>query len=205
MAPGWKRLPASPGRCDRERPAAGIGPGFGEGDLPIFTSPHSMLVTIIADASYCHKDRVAGYGFWIACERGKLAGGGPMRERVGSSLLAEAKAVCIGLYTAVRNELIRPQDSVLLQTDCIGAIAFLHRTATPLSKSEAGKVKEFFNTLVRQNALTVEFRHVRGHTKVRDARSLCNRHCDSRAKQGLAMARQLLSERRNGNLQILDH
>lgn len=81
-----------------------------------------MRVTIIADASFCPDTNVAGYGYWIACERGKDGGGGEMKGRVESSLIAEMQAVVNALYISIRKNLVQANDHVLLQTDCEGAI-----------------------------------------------------------------------------------
>lgn len=59
---------------------------------------------------------------------------------------------------------------------------------------EVRGVQQVVDNLVEEYKLTIKFKHVRGHTRVQDARSRCNRHCDERARQGLAKARQLFLE-----------
>lgn len=149
-----------------------------------------MLVTIIADASFCQDTHTAGYGFWVASERGKLQGGGPMKKPVLNSTLAEAKAVCIALDAAVRAGLVVEGDEVLLQTDCVPAIDLLQQVGGPRGL-EAKEVQDFFLNLQARVGIRTRLKHVRGHTKKKDARSVCNAHCDRRAKAGLQQARAL--------------
>lgn len=40
-----------------------------------------MLVTIVSDASFCVDTGAAGYGIWIACDRGKLKLGGRFKKQ----------------------------------------------------------------------------------------------------------------------------
>jgi ribonuclease HI len=81
-----------------------------------------MRVTIIADASFCPNTNVAGYGYWIATERGKQGGGGEMKGRVEGNIAAEMQAVANALHIALRLTLVQQKDEVLIQTDCMAAI-----------------------------------------------------------------------------------
>jgi len=163
-----------------------------------------MLVTIIADASFCQDTRTAGYGFWVASERGKLQGGGPMKRPVKTSVLAEAKAVCIALNAAVRAGLVVEGDEVLLQTDCFPAIHLLQQVGGP-RELEVKEVQEFFTNLQARVGIRTRLKYVKGHTNNKDARSVCNAHCDRRAKKGLAQAREIhnqLKEIPNDSTQV---
>jgi len=142
-----------------------------------------MRVTIIADASFCPEHRVAGYGYWIACERGKLPGGGPMRDKVSSSMLAEMMAVCNALLDGFKHKLIEAGDEVLIQTDCMGAIELLQ--ATPKCP-----VTDVFHSLCKRGKITVRFKHVKGHTAHAEPRFAANRACDQRAKTAMRARRK---------------
>lgn len=152
-----------------------------------------MRVTIIADASHCNDSGAAGYGYWIASERGKHGGGGFVQRKVGGSIAAEMMAVVNALAIAVKRELVQKGDHVLLQTDCQGAIdAFIGvRTRLPPDERDA---KGAFFELKRLHGFTFSFRHVKGHTTRPEARYVTNNLCDKRAKDGLRLARRFLAD-----------
>lgn len=54
-----------------------------------------MFITVMTDASYCSRTRSAGYGFWIACERGKKQ----EVDFIRLMLLARVKQKCLLLQT----------------------------------------------------------------------------------------------------------
>lgn len=148
-----------------------------------------MNVTIFADASYCHKERVGGYGFWVACERGKKAGGGRLRSpSVDSSTVAEMMALANALHSAIVDKLVQDGDIVLLQTDCMAAIDAFEGKRKNLIEQEK-QVLKFVCGLIQKGRLKLQYRHVKGHTGNTDKRSITNELCDKRAKKGLNVAR----------------
>lgn len=149
-----------------------------------------MRVTIIADASYCDQYKVGGYGFWIASERGKLPGGGAMRGQVQSSTLAEMMAVVNALHTAIIKMLVRREDEILIQTDCLAAIGMLQTTTLAHIDSEHIKVIRSFDKIVMGHKLKVRFKHVKGHTSIREPRYAANRACDQRARNAMRTERE---------------
>lgn len=151
-----------------------------------------MRVTVIADASYDSRYKVGGYGYWIASERGKRPGGGPLRGEIFSSHVAEMMAICRAVHDGVKQKLIQPGDNVLIQTDCIGAIASLNRAVKSKAvtlPAEEKLVCEVFYELRNKHKLEVRFRHVKGHTNNEEARFAANRACDARAKAGMRIER----------------
>lgn len=149
-----------------------------------------MNVTIIADASYCNELRVGGYGFWIASGRGKKSGGGRFTvTNIDSSTVAEMMALVNALHCAVVDKLVCDKDIVLLQTDCMAAIDAFEGTRTHLTEQEQ-QVKSLMTLLSHKGQLKLTYRHVKGHTQNDDRRSVTNRMCDKRAKQGLDAARK---------------
>lgn len=148
-----------------------------------------MNVTIFADASYCSELRVGGYGFWIACERGKKSGGGRLRTAdVSSSTVAEMMALANALHCAIASKLVLDYDIVLLQTDCMAAIDAFEGRRTRLIQQEL-QIIAFMRGLIEKGRLKLTYRHVKGHTGNGDRRSVTNHLCDKRAKKGLHAAR----------------
>lgn len=142
-----------------------------------------MLVTIMTDASWCPDTHAGGYGFWIACERGKLPGGGPFRVAVRSAGHAEMMAICNAIYDARKQGLVHVGDTLLVQTDCRQAMDVLEQRVHVGFKD----IIDYFNSI--RHGLTVHFRHVKGHTSNSDSRSVANKMCDKRAKEGMRIAR----------------
>jgi ribonuclease HI len=151
-----------------------------------------MRVTIIADASYCSQHKVGGFGYWIACERGKRPGGGPLKGSVPTSVIAEMMAICRALHDGVRMSLIQTGDDVLIQTDCRSAIDALQIVRLAAVSAKTREVIEVFDNIVRKAKIKVSFRHVKGHTNNVEARFAANRACDQRAKTAMRQARKLL-------------
>lgn len=78
---------------------------------------------------------------------------------------------------------------VLLQTDCMAVVdMFNGTTKKPLLK------REFADAMQRAgvNHITRKAKHVRGHTRVADARSYVNRWCDVKAREAMRRARAKL-------------
>ncbi len=144
--------------------------------------------TLMVDASWCPETHVAGYGFWIASNRGKLPGSGTIKGRVESSNLAEMQAICIVLYIAKKMEYVLPWENVLIQTDCLAAIYAFERTRK-VSGSEADALRKYLELSLEQH---VELRHVKGHTGSYNPRFLANRMCDIRARKAMRDLRDSL-------------
>lgn len=150
-----------------------------------------MNITIITDASYCPNTFVAGYGYWIACDRGKYGGGGQMiTAAVINATAAEMMAVANTLHHALLQEMVQDGDHILFQTDCQSAIDAFNRARILVNEQERLVWRYFARTLL-QYKLTADFRHVKGHTNRPEARFVTNNHCDRRAKQHMRAARAL--------------
>lgn len=141
-----------------------------------------MRVTIITDASWCPTTKVAGYGFWVACERGRRRGGGTIKTLVPSSMAAEMMAMVNGLCQGMRLGIIASGDALLIQTDCQAAIDTFSKFRNPSDNVEA-QVVAHMEELCRTGSLTVEYRHVKGHTAGRTPRTYVNNYCDAEAKK----------------------
>lgn len=142
-----------------------------------------MLVTIIADASYCPINKIAGYGYWISSERGSNGGGGPLAkgDKVENSTTAEMMAIVNALYYAIRDGFVQVQDTVLLQSDCVPALDAFTFKRHKLTEVEHQIVTKL-NQYMLQYSLNLRYRHVKGHCGIQQSRYLANNHCDVRAK-----------------------
>lgn len=146
-----------------------------------------MHVTIISDASWCPETRAAGYGYWIACERGKGPGGGSLRMLCSGSNAAEMMAIVRAVADGLKQGFIEPGDQLLIQTDSQAAIdAFTHKRSVGGDERLA---YDEMRKLLNGRRITTRFKHVKGHSNVQDARSVTNRMCDQRAKAGMKAMR----------------
>ena len=150
-----------------------------------------MLVTIIADASHCPNTKAAGYACWISSNRGTVFRSGCMRQPCVSSLVAEMMALVNGICVGLKEGLIHNGDTLCLQTDCIPAIDKLKGAAEPSCRNDI-MVIDFFNKTLTNFFLTPYFKHVRGHTSVKDGRSAVNRRCDTKARKHMQKMRSSL-------------
>lgn len=150
-----------------------------------------MLVTIVSDASFCTDTGAAGYGIWIACDRGKLKLGGRFKSRMKSSNEAEVCAIINGLHFAIRKRHLFAGDSVVINTDCRAAIELLNRSRDFASKREQLALQTY-TLLVKNYRLKVYLKHVKAHTGRKDNRSLSNKYCDETAKIHMKEARKAL-------------
>ena len=149
-----------------------------------------MHVTILSDASYCPKYKVAGYGFWIACSRGKLGGGGQILEDVEDTNAAEMMAICNAVWHGVTDQLIERGDKLLIQTDSLAAIDRLRGQRVVTVTDQQKRIVAYYEKAVCRLELNVQLRHVKGHTLHQEARFVANRMCDKRAKEQMRAARK---------------
>lgn len=149
-----------------------------------------MNVTVLSDASYCPKYKVAGYGFWIACSRGKFGGGGQIIEEVDDTNAAEMMAVCNSVWHGVNEGLIQRGDKLLIQTDSLAAIDRLYGKRVVTLTEQQTRIIAYYDKAVRRLELNVQLRHVKGHTIHKEARYVANRMCDKRAKEQMRAARK---------------
>ena len=150
-----------------------------------------MLVTIIADASWCPHTGAAGYGAWIATDRGKQNIQGPMKIPVKCSKSAEMMALVNAVYQGIKDGLIESFDVVILQSDCLFGLRTFQGTHLIENEHDA-LAKEYLEKYVKLLNLTVTYKHVKGHTNRQEARYRVNNMCDENAKKHMRKMRSRL-------------
>ena len=154
-----------------------------------------MRVTVLADASWCPSTGAAGYGYWIASDRGSR-GGGNVLSRATTNNDAEMMAVVNTLHIALTAGLIESGDVVLVQTDSSHAISRFTRAGANATSVER-EVIAALRWIVREHKLTISYKHVKGHTNRNThtaARFGANRMCDLRARRYMNEARRRLRQ-----------
>jgi ribonuclease HI len=141
--------------------------------------------TLLVDASWCPETGAAGYGYWIASDRGKLGGGDSLQKKVSSSNVAEMQAIVNAIAIAIKRGFVHQGETALVQTDCQAAILGLQgRRELNCEEAEAQRI---FREITRGSHFVL--RHVKGHTGRKEARFSANRHCDIRAREAMRKAR----------------
>lgn len=153
-----------------------------------------MHVTIMTDASWCPTLHVGGYGFWAVSARGGKGGGGKFKDAVLSSNEAEMKAICLAIYNAYSEQILAEGDIALIQTDSEASIlGFQGRR--DLKDGELA-AQQWLTNFSKTRKIMCQFRHVKGHSNVKDSRSVSNKLCDQRARSWLKKARKQVNDRR---------
>lgn len=152
--------------------------------------PGSMVVTIFADASFCHETKAAGWGCWIKNDVRSATYEGVFQVTLDQAREAELCALVNAVHKAVVMTHAPPGSLLVLQTDCMSAIHLLtgRRKEASISLVEKAAWRKF-RELVEANDLDWRLKHVRGHQGGKNARSWVNEKCDSLAKAAMRRAR----------------
>jgi ribonuclease HI len=138
-----------------------------------------MKATVIADASFCSQSKSGGWACWIAYDGGvKGKHSGLFRSNPADSSEAELNAVLNGLRLAYQNG----ARNILVQTDCLAIVHAVNGQNKFAAKYREAKIAHFPLACIRA-------KHVKGHTRTEDARSWCNRWCDTEAKKHMRRQR----------------
>jgi ribonuclease HI len=155
-----------------------------------------MLVTINTDASFSNTHNVATYAFWIACDKGKFFRSGELKGSVFTSTHAEMKCIINALYFVFDNAELREAKKIIVNTDSLISIEKFKKNKKVWGKSkkvfikeELDIIKEQFNKILdlhifkkNKKNVVVEYRHVKAHEHVNNAKHFINDLCDREAK-----------------------
>jgi ribonuclease HI len=148
-----------------------------------------MNVTINTDASFSLAHKRGSFAFWIVCDNFKILKSGMLRAKVNRPEQAELKAI-INAFHVLFNEDCSQVTKVIVNTDCLNAIHLITGNKEAIRKYQLAswgrdlvmKYEAVKRKTKHTASLPVEFRHVRSHTGVGDARSYVNEWCDREAK-----------------------
>lgn len=148
----------------------------------------------------------------MKCDRGAIRTGDFFRNSINDITIAEAMAVVNGLVAGLKIGLVQKHDILLIQTDNNGVMSVLDGTAvrkiTPAVRrrrkvswkvlrrearyhnAEIQLVASTFKELSERYALTIRWRHVKGHSGTKDKRSAVNSFCDDIARNHMRAARK---------------
>jgi len=155
-----------------------------------FFNSNTMLVTINTDASFHPKLKYGAYAFWAVCNDFKITKSGVFRKKCIDPDDAEAKCILNALTVILKAH--KGITKIIINTDSLNATAYLKNDKKHVRRYGLSNSKLIqFHALFRQakadykKELTIEFRHVKAHTGVDDARSYVNEWCDAEAKRNM--------------------
>jgi ribonuclease HI len=143
--------------------------------------------TVITDASWDSRTLAGGWAAWIRIDgvQGPIKGSGPLLKQPDQADTAEIMAAINGIYLARS----RGAGAILLQTDCVLVVSMIRQTA---KQKQMIRWNDYADRAdINLGSLTAK--HVKGHTRVDDARSYVNRWCDSEAKRHMRVVRSRLN------------
>jgi ribonuclease HI len=170
-------------------------------------SRKAIDLTLFADAGWCPRTHVGGWGVWMkGVQPNSLTAGGQIKELIPSSTEAEIRALANGLAVAKDRGFVKAGGTLMIQSDSLNALGWVHalcpkvqdRPATEgLTASKPRKnLKALaspgaveFARLAKLLDLTVFTRHVRGHQNGPD-RQWVNRECDRIAGEHMRARRR---------------
>jgi len=150
-----------------------------------------MLVTINTDASLHRTLRYGAYAFWAVSNDFKITKSGSFKEKCFTTDDAEAKCIINALKVVLLAH--TGIHKIIINSDSLNAIAILENNHnhnsrySRLNAKERSKLYKIYQKVLQQskNNVTIEFRHVKAHSGVDDARSYVNEWCDTEAKRNM--------------------
>lgn len=145
-----------------------------------------MLVTVNTDASWHPLHKYAAYAFWAVCSDWKIKKSGQLKHKCLSSTEAELKCIVNALSIVLPHGGI---SKVIVNTDCLNAIYLITEDKENIDRYIRNEVVgrcadaiAVYLQIKSKKSVLIEFRHVKSHTGVGDARSYVNEWCDKEAK-----------------------
>jgi ribonuclease HI len=148
-----------------------------------------MLVTINTDASFNRHLKVGGFAFWAVSNDFRIKKSGKFKTNCLNPHDAEARCIINSLKIVLAKH--SGITKIIVNTDSLNSIALLTNDLVHVKKY-MGKNMAMWNHIrlaykkvmsKYKNSIIIEFRHVKAHTGVNDARSYVNEWCDKEAKK----------------------
>lgn len=148
-------------------------------------------ITINTDASFHPLHKVGGYAFYIVSDRFKVQKGGRFKKEPPAPDIAELMAIGNALAYVHSYKGDASVNWIILNTDCKSAIKQISRRTTSIG-SELSDLCEKVSR--KFGGCKIQFRHVKAHSGVNDARSWVNEWCDTEAKKWMREAVKQLKQ-----------
>lgn len=150
-----------------------------------------MLCTINTDASFHPIHKVGAYAFWAVSNEFKIQKAGYLRDLCKDPTEAEINCIINAFHVIVNSN--SNITKIIFNTDSKNAISVFENQRKQIHKYNLfrwkdkrkkfkGLIKHYRNITKSNRNIEVEFRHVKAHSGVKDARSYVNEWCDKNAK-----------------------
>lgn len=146
-------------------------------------------ITINTDASFNLRKKTGGYAFYIVCDLFKIQKGGMFKVNPDNPQDAEMKCMVNALHTLVVQKELPPVKLIVINSDCLHSFTLIGRNKSGVGKIIADTLRELRKKMAFDGILPeFEFRHVKAHSDIKDARSWVNDWCDKEAKKWMRLA-----------------
>ncbi len=140
----------------------------------------------------CPDTKAGGFAFYIVCNSFKIKKGGIFKNNPSNSTQAEMMCIGNALATLAAQEDIPKCTWLIINTDSRQSIDVIQKQSNPLGQ----KVFTYWSKVISlTGSQKNEFRHVKAHSKIKDARSKANDWCDQEAKRWMRKQREILSKK----------
>lgn len=149
------------------------------------------IVTVYTDASHCHRLGVAGWACWVKADG--LQGytrSGVLRGVKAQASIAELAAVANGLAAAEKAVGIRPDDLIVIVTDCQRVIHVLERKPGLILHRDEREIRDWIEGRLAALGAARKVNKVKAHSRHDGVRSGVNGLVDGLAKAALRQARK---------------
>lgn len=153
-------------------------------------------VTINTDASFCPNTKAGGYAFWIKSDYFKITGANFFKDLIIGSDDAELKCIANALHTLSKYNLTAKElEYLYINTDSTSAIGQIEKRSTELGR----KIGEMIDEIMTQSGTIIRYqlRHVKGHSRNTNSRSMVNKWCDKQAGIFMRIKRKELISKKN--------
>ena len=145
-----------------------------------------MLCTINTDASFNRKRKIGTFAFWSKMNTTTIKRSGKLRGSVDKSCEAELKTIINAIHVTLERE--AEITRVIVNTDSMNSIHILTNSKKDIRRYKlqwGGKFYYAYRKTLEQFPCVknIEYRHVKSHSGVQDARSYVNEWCDTMAKR----------------------
>lgn len=145
-----------------------------------------MLVTINTDAGWCPIFKIGTWAFWIAHNNGRMIRSGILKERATDSTHSELLAILNALHQLYLSD-VPALKKIIINCDNNGWLVYASKRPELQQHLDSIKDKLFQKYLPGKKWF--EYRHVKGHSSKKDARSYVNKFLDKQCKELLIKAR----------------
>lgn len=148
-------------------------------------------ITINTDASFSFEKQSGGYAFYIVCDLFKIQKGGKFKVVPKNSIDAEMMCMANAIYTLLAQKELPQTKLIVINSDCLTSFPKIKMKSDTESGRKVALLLRALRKRMMYNGSTLpkfEFRHVKGHTQNKDARSYVNRWCDEEAKKWMRLA-----------------